>query len=153
MESGKKELYILVNETLETVKDIYGEKPYYDEFEKIMQKAVRLSAENYEDHRAIAMLGEGWVAEEALAIAVYSALKYSGDFKKAVICAVNHDGDSDSTGAIAGNILGTYLGLPEVDYSGEMISKLEAYDVMYEISQDLVNGCEMSEYGKYIDVK
>ena len=153
LESGKKELYILVNETLETVKDIYGEKPYYDEFEKIMQKAVRLSKENYEDHRAIAMLGEGWVAEEALAIAVYSALKHSGDFKKAVICAVNHDGDSDSTGAIAGNILGAYLGLPEVDCSGELISKLEAYDVMYEISQDLVNGCEMSEYGKYRDVK
>ena len=107
---------------------------------------MRLSAENYEDHRAIAMLGEGWVAEEALTIAVYSALKYSGDFKKAVICAVNHDGDSDSTGAIAGNILGAYLGLPEVDYSGEMISKLEAYDVMYEISQEYRDVKWISKY-------
>lgn len=33
------------------------------------------------------------------------------DFKKTLIAAVNHNGDSDSTGAITGDILGAYLGI------------------------------------------
>ncbi|MDQ1515704.1 MAG: hypothetical protein QOE80_1534 [Actinomycetota bacterium] len=54
---------------------------------------------------AVGRLGQGWVAEEALAIAVYCAL--TGDtFEAAVRAAVNHSGDSDSTGAITGNLLG-----------------------------------------------
>ena len=147
------DLLDLVNETLEIIREMYGEKPHYNEFEDIIKKAIALSGEIHEDADAISKLGEGWVAEEALAIAVYSALKYKDRFRKGVICAVNHNGDSDSTGAIAGNILGAYLGLSAIDTDGSIINKLEAYDVMYEISQDLVKGCEMSEFGKYEDVK
>jgi ADP-ribosylglycohydrolase len=54
---------------------------------------------------AVATLGEGWVGEEALAIAVYCAL-VGETFEAAVLAAVNHSGDSDSTGAITGNLLG-----------------------------------------------
>lgn len=36
------------------------------------------------------------------------------DTKKALFTSVNHDGDSDSTGAITGNILGVYLGVNEI---------------------------------------
>ena len=53
----------------------------------------------------VAALGEGWVAEEALAIAVYCALT-GGGFEAAVLAAVNHSGDSDSTAAITGNLVG-----------------------------------------------
>ncbi len=57
-------------------------------------------------------LGEGWVAEEALAMSVYCALAHPGpgDMAAALLLAVNHDGDSDSTGAITGNILGALHG-------------------------------------------
>jgi ADP-ribosylglycohydrolase len=55
-------------------------------------------------------LGGGWTAEEALAIAVYGVLRFPDDFRGGVLAAVNHDGDSDSTAAVAGNILGTKLG-------------------------------------------
>ena len=55
-------------------------------------------------------LGGGWVGEEALSIAVYSALSFPNDFPQAVRLAVNHDGDSDSTGSICGNIMGMLLG-------------------------------------------
>ncbi|WP_026555354.1 ADP-ribosylglycohydrolase family protein [Arthrobacter sp. 35W] len=64
-----------------------------------------------------AALGEGWVAEEALAIGIYAVLATTaGDispvehFLAAIRVAVNHSGDSDSTGSIAGNILGAYYG-------------------------------------------
>ncbi len=54
--------------------------------------------------------GGGWTGETALAIALFCALCHSDDFRAGVLAAVNHSGDSDSTGAIAGNILGANLG-------------------------------------------
>jgi len=59
---------------------------------------------------AIQEIGEGWVGEEALAIAAYCSLKFPDDFRAGVTASVNHSGDSDSTGAITGAILGTLLG-------------------------------------------
>lgn len=63
------------------------------------------------------VLGLGWVAEEALAVALYSVLATESGaaspvehFLDAMRLAVNHDGDSDSTASIAGNILGAYYG-------------------------------------------
>ena len=79
-------------------------------FDKLVEKAIRLSKENTSDIDAIYQLGEGWVAEETFAIAIYSCLKYQNSFEDAIVCAVNHDGDSDSTGSVAGNIMGVFLG-------------------------------------------
>lgn len=59
-------------------------------------------------------LGAGWVAEEALAISLYCALTGRTDFKAGVLLAVNHSGDSDSTGAITGNILGALMGMDAI---------------------------------------
>ena len=75
-----------------------------------LEKAVELAAEGRPCAPTVKELGEGWVGEEALAIAVYSALSFPTDYAQAVRLAVNHDGDSDSTGAICGNIMGMLLG-------------------------------------------
>ena len=98
---------------------------------------------------AIHQLGEGWVAEETLAIAVYSALKYERDFDKAIRTAVNHNGDSDSTGAVCGNILGTYLGYDAIPKKYK--EHLELHDIIMEIADDLYNDCQISEYGPIRD--
>ena len=45
-----------------------------------------------------------------MAVAVYCALRYQDDFAGGITAAVNHCGDSDSTGAVCGNILGAWLG-------------------------------------------
>lgn len=50
-------------------------------------------------------LGGGWTAEEALSIALYACLA-GKTFDDALQIAVLHSGDSDSTGAIAGNMMG-----------------------------------------------
>lgn len=68
----------------------------------LINKAIELSKEDIDDLDAIRQLGQGWVAEETLAIAVYCSLKYSDDFDRALIASVNHSGDSDSTGAVTG---------------------------------------------------
>ena len=67
-------------------------------------------------------LGRGWVAEEALAIALYCAL-VSERFEAGVVLAVNHGGDSDSTGAIAGNLLGAVHGVSAI--SASWLERLE----------------------------
>jgi hypothetical protein len=54
-------------------------------------------------------LGHRWVAEEALAIGLCCAL-IAPNFEEAVVVAVNHSGDRDSTGAIAGKICGALYG-------------------------------------------
>jgi ADP-ribosylglycohydrolase len=59
---------------------------------------------------AVATLGLGWVAEEALAVGVYGAL-VARDYAHGVIIAVNHSGDCDSTAAITGSLLGTMHGV------------------------------------------
>lgn len=113
-------------------------------FLKLIDKAVELSESDVDDLSAIHILGPGWVGDEALAVAVYCALKYSDDFDKAMIASVNHGGDSDSTGAITGNILGAYLGLSGIP--GKYIEKLELVDVLTEMADDLYYDCQISEH-------
>lgn len=50
-------------------------------------------------------LGGGWIAEEALSIALYACLAGTS-FDETLQISVLHGGDSDSTGAIAGNMMG-----------------------------------------------
>ena len=61
---------------------------------------------------ALESLGGGWVAEEALGIAIYCSLSFPepDQLLDALALAINHSGDSDSTGAICGNILGALHG-------------------------------------------
>ena len=80
----------------------------------LLQRAYKLGLENTDPFEDIKSFGQGWVGEEALAIAVYCSLRFKDDFKNALIAAVNHDGDSDSTGAITGNILGAALGTDKI---------------------------------------
>ena len=115
----------------------------------LIDKAIALSKEDIDDLEAIRELGQGWVAEETLAIAIYCSLKYSDDFDKAIIASVNHSGDSDSTGAVTGNILGAYLGLKGIPQ--KYLDNLELKDVILEIADDLYNDCKISEYGSYHD--
>lgn len=104
-------------------------------FVDLVNKAVELSKRDLSDTVAIKQLGEGWTAEETFAIALYSCLKYPNSFEDAIVCAVNHDGDSDSTGAIAGNIMGALLGLSNIpEYYSECV---ELRDVVLEIADDL----------------
>ena len=90
--------------------------------------------------KSVAELGAGWVAEEALAIGVYCALKHPWDFRSGVLEAVNIDGDSDSTGAITGNILGVVNGenaIPE-----KWRKNLREYDTVSQVADDLVTRFE-----------
>ena len=85
---------------------------------------------------AVASLGEGWVAEEALAIGVYCAL-VAPDLRAGLLLAVNHGGDSDSTGSIAGNLLGAMRGVGALPI--DWLDALELADVIEQVGEDLAS--------------
>lgn len=141
---------LTIREALEKAIKQYEEK--FDVFDKenkdyfieLVNKAIKLSKENKNDIDAINELGEGWVAEETFAIAIYSCLKYPNNFKDAIVCSINHDGDSDSTGAVAGNIMGAYLGYEEIPF--EYKNNIELKDEILELANDLSIGIPVGEY-------
>jgi ADP-ribosylglycohydrolase len=106
-----------------------------------MERAFEYANSGESPESAISNLGQGWVAEEALAISLYCALKEK-DFRKALIMAVNHDGDSDSTGAICGNILGARYGLEVIPE--QWVNNVELKELIADISSRLYDRYEKS---------
>lgn len=133
---------IIEGQDIETsIKDSIVELEKYEGHEECtrsLKHAITLVKSNLSDLEAITKLGEGWIGEEALAISVYCALKHHNNFRQALIAAVNHDGDSDSTGAITGNILGAYLGLSGIPE--EWAKNIELNDTIIEVADDLLMG-------------
>ena len=86
--------------------------------------------------------GEGWVGEEALAIALFGFLA-SDDFRTVVRLTANHDGDSDSTASIAGQLFGARHGLAALPWA--WVRRLDVFDALCEVAGLLV---ENREHGR-----
>lgn len=125
----------IVEDALDAVAGLFRDDAHIGELVKIIRLAIELSENDARDLDNIHRLGEGWVAEEALAIAIYCCLRYPYDFSQCIITAVNHKGDSDSTGAIAGNIIGAYLGYDEIEEKWK--EDLELSDVILGVADHL----------------
>ena len=132
-----------VEKTLSALSKYDNHKECLDEINKAveMSKTVKPTPENIEK------LGSGFLAEEALAISLYCALSYQDDFRKGVLAAVNHSGDSDTTGSITGNILGTLLG--EEAIPKEWAAGLELSGIVRRIASDLHDGLYVYPIGEY----
>lgn len=110
-------------------------------FDELMQQAVWLSTNAEDDLQAISQLGEGWIAEETLAIAIYCSLRYQDDLAKALQVAVVHDGDSDSTGAVTGQILGAKLGFEKLPK--DQIARLDALRLLTKMAKLMTDDAHM----------
>ena len=122
-----------VDNAIETLKKYNGNEDTLS----LLEDAKKLAKSNISPEAAIKMLGEGWHGDEAIAISVYCALKSPEDFEKALVMAVNHSGDSDSTGAIVGNILGAYLGEDKIPSKWK--NKVELSTELKQLALDLYN--------------
>jgi ADP-ribosylglycohydrolase len=127
-----------------TVLGRLGKERGHEETTAAVETALGLAAEGKPSPSVVESLGGGWVAEEALAIGLYCAL-VARDFADGVQLAVNHGGDSDSTGAIAGNLLGLVHG--EAGIPERWIERLELRNVITRIADDLFAhfGCETQD--------
>ena len=139
----------IVYEARDTVRTLFAGDKHLDELTARIDLAVRLADNQAPDLENIHRLGEGWVAEETLAVAVYCALRHSDDFSAGIIAAVNHRGDSDSTGAVTGNILGALLGYDALDRA--WTRDLELRDVILELADDLYRRPERLQDRSNID--
>lgn len=140
----KMTLKEIVLEARDAMAELFSDEPYLGALVRIMDLAVALSENKDKDLDNIHKLGEGWVAEETLGIAIYCSLKYQDDFSAGVTAAVNHSGDSDSTGAVTGNILGALCGYEAIEEKWKR--DLELSDVILEMADDLCCGCQINEY-------
>lgn len=113
------------------------------ELERLVKMALTLVAEDGSDVENIERLGGGWTGDTALAIALYCAMKHADSFEDAVVAAVNHSGDSDSTGAICGNIMGLIYGYDAIP--AHFKENLELLPVLKEVATDLYTGVARTE--------
>ncbi|MDA3624998.1 ADP-ribosylglycohydrolase family protein [Saccharopolyspora sp. WRP15-2] len=106
----------------------------HEEQLQVLDKAVELarkgpvSPEELKD-----TLGQGWVGEEALAIGLYAVLA-TDNLRDALLLSVNHSGDSDSTGIVAGNIGGALYGTRAIPQ--EWLNTLELREIVETLAKD-----------------
>lgn len=129
-------------QALNTLPEAFPNAHYLGQLQELLRYTLRLADSDMPDLEAIHALGEGWVAEEALAIGLLCSLRHEDDFAGAITSAVNHGGDSDSTGAIAGNIVGAHLGLAGIPQ--RYLEHLELRDTISKIADDLFTGPQAS---------
>jgi len=151
----KASIIDIVNDGLKVMMQIDGDEYAKDkEFLKALTlEAVRLAQSDIPDADAIKKLGEGWTAEEAWAISLYCAIRHIDSMKDAIIASVNHDGDSDSTGSITGNIMGAIYGYEAIKKerlfcpkAKEFENTIELANIILALADDLCSGCIISEY-------
>lgn len=140
---NNKNLKEIVIEARDTVAEIFKGDMHLEELTDIIDLAVSLSENGESDSANIRRIGEGWVAEETLGIAIYCSLRHQNDFTAGITASVNHDGDSDSTGAVTGNILGALLGYDAIEDKWKQ--DLELSDVILEIAYDLFIACDLNK--------
>lgn len=113
----------------------YGHKSGLEETRAMLERVLFYFYEGYRPTpERIDEFGGGWIAEEALAIGIWCALTATS-FEQGLINAVNHSGDSDSTGMIAGHLLGVQYGtaaIPVRWYEG-----LELRCVIEKVAEDI----------------
>ncbi len=128
---------IALPESLAEAKAILRGKDSHEETLAALERAEALAAcDDEPSAEVVESLGGGWVAEETLAIAVYCAL-VARDFEHGVVLAVNHSGDSDSTGAITGNLLGALHGVQAIP--PRWFDGLELRTVIEQVADDLLD--------------
>ncbi|MFE3319835.1 ADP-ribosylglycohydrolase family protein [Nocardia sp. NPDC059195] len=96
--------------------------PEHEETSAALNAAHRLAARiererRYPTPEDVETLGQGWIGPEALSIAVFATLAAEGlggaphdIVRTGLLLSINHSGDSDATGSIAGSLLGGRYG-------------------------------------------
>ena len=126
------------NHLEETAKAISKQYQNISEDGAIISQAIDLAINAPRDGtpETVETLGKGWNAVEALSIALYACLS-TQNLDSGLQCALIHSGDSDSTAAIAGNLLGVMY--PDEVFSHPLIKGLEGRNIIEDIAFKLAH--------------
>ena len=123
-----------LSNSVRVARDLLVRWPGHEEQTRVLDAAVQLSAEGVVPPEKLnEVLGQGWVGEEALAIGLYAVMATT-NLRDALLVSVNHSGDSDSTGIVAGNIAGAVYGTRAIP--PEWLSTLELRNVIEQLTRD-----------------
>jgi len=120
-------------EALRSAMDLLRQRPGHHETSDSLAASCALAARGRPTPEDLETLGGGWTGEQALAIAVCAALA-SDDLADALRLAVNHSGDSDSTGAICGNLVGARDGAAAIP--ARWLRRLELRSVIERLADE-----------------
>ncbi|HBP1793938.1 ADP-ribosylglycohydrolase family protein [Pseudomonas aeruginosa] len=113
----------------------YGKVPGMEEICSLVERVLFFFYEGYAPTpQRIDDFAGGWAAEQVLAIALWCALT-ARSFEEGVITAVNHSGDSNSTGLVAGHLLGAQYGAAAIP--ARWFERLELRQVIVQVAEDL----------------
>jgi ADP-ribosylglycohydrolase len=123
-----------LEEAIAAAKDELGKQKSHKEVLGAIERAEALAQGRPRERAALRLMGKGYVAEEALAMGLYCAL-CAESYEEGIILAVNHSGDSDSTGAITGNLLGAALGVKAIP--DRLLGVVELRSTIEALADDL----------------
>jgi ADP-ribosylglycohydrolase len=117
----------------------------HEETSTALDAATVLAGRGWPAPEELETLGAGWVGEEALAIGVCAALaanrliqadgvRRAEAGRRGLLLAVNHSGDSDSTGGLCGSLLGSRFGTAALP--GRWQAGLEVRDTVLLLAAD-----------------
>ncbi|MGW2251896.1 ADP-ribosylglycohydrolase family protein [Kitasatospora sp. NPDC001660] len=132
---GGTEPWAAVGGTVDQIRELPGSK----ETVQALARAVRVAQESEPSAEAVERVGLGWIAEECLAIAVYSLLAATlapDPVRTALLLSVNHSGDSDSAGAVCGNLAGAAYGAAALP--PEWVGAVEGRAELLQVADDLL---------------
>ncbi len=139
---------------LDNTLDISEIIPAVQEFTKDMSEEWDLALNTVEElylyyprgEKTLEELGEGWVADEAVTLALYCFLKYRDEGYEGVVRrAANTNGDSDSIACIAGGFYGAFKGIESIPQ--RWVDKVQNSDYINTLSE-LLYDKRRSVYGR-----
>ncbi|WP_239071906.1 ADP-ribosylglycohydrolase family protein, partial [Amycolatopsis sp. SID8362] len=107
----------------------------HEEQSDALDAALALAEQGPPTPEKLESLGAGNIGETALSMSVYVALT-TADADTALLAAVNHSGDSDSTGSVCGNLVGAMYG--EEALRKSWLEQLELRDVIVGLADDAI---------------
>ena len=113
-----------------------------DEFDAAIYRVGHAGAWTDEE-AALKHIGEGWVGEEAVALALYCVIRYPDDYVACVRRAANTDGDSDSVACIAGGISGARLGLEAIPLAWR--ERCENREYLHDLAKRMARTIDQQE--------
>jgi len=111
--------------------ETHGQVREFDQTLARLEEALEMA----DPDAALAHIGEGWVAEEAVTLALYCFLTSPDDFLTTIRRGANTQGDSDSIACIAGGISGAYLGIRALP--GAWVARLEKSEYLADVARRL----------------
>lgn len=128
MEGGKFNVYTA--DKLYMLSSYYDNSQYFLKYIEKMTNHILCDEDRLEGHELTKQLGQGWVGEEALGVAVYCATKAT-DFADCLRLAARHNGDSDSTATLAAQLYVAEGG--DMGHHANLLHKLNAADAIKHI--------------------